>query len=671
MLSSREGTPEADAPPPEAPEQGGESAAAAGGTTDEAAVPAAGAADSTAATKTTTKKKKKPLDKIAAAKAAELKGAMSRMKDRLFVESAGEGNYAQTERLLQCGQDVDAMHPELSYSALHGAADFGWLNIVQLLLANGAEVDIRRPATGETPLMHACLAGRWEICDVLLRAGANKLLQNREGATPLILATDMQRADIANRLRDPPDVPRCLEVCSVGLKDFHVRWGPQRDNGAPVDFCELQWRWLWARRVEPWSPEPPFLGAAFGDDESCRGPKWLSAGQLETALQTLAAPPPAPPLRGWNGARRTEAELAAAKAALLLPPTRPGAAAAWAREEEKAAHQASEQNVGWLSSGPVEHKLMTRMQGGLARLVNAEEDSEFTVGPPWVFVDPDEAIAYNRAGGAEGVVEAPKQHPMGHAWVTDDGAAVDGLEPAAVYAVRLRAHNMAGYSEWGEEWRVCTDPVKCGIVSPPVCLSKTATSISLSWEVLGSCGGRPITTYELQYAVVDQRAAIDATVGQKSVNKLAIAVAGGGEGGGGEGGSGSGSDDDEESSEEDEPELEWQLLSAALDVPRFIARGLQPGFSYMFRARCRTALGWGPRSDLPPLGRPSAVMTTMDAPFPTAVTVSSITIEWLPITTASGLKMDKYELQIAAIDVPPDPLGEMMDAYVRALARHD
>ena len=28
-----------------------------------------------------------------------------------------------------------------------------------------------------------------------------------------------------------------------------------------------------------------------------------------------------------------------------------------------------------------------------------------------------------------------------------------------------------------------------------------------------------------------------------------------------------------------------------------------------------------------------------------------------------GLKMDKYELQIAAIDVPPDPLGEMMDVH--------
>ena len=47
----------------------------------------------------------------------------------------------------------------------------------------------------------------------------------------------------------------------------------------------------------------------------------------------------------------------------------------------------------------------------------------------------------------------------------------------------------------------------------------------------------------------------------------------------------------------------------------------------------------------------------------TATTSSSITIEWLPVRSASGLKMDRYELQIAAIDVPADPLGEMMDVY--------
>ena len=74
-------------------------------------------------------------------------------------------------------------------------------------------------------------------------------------------------------------------------------------------------------------------------------------------------------------------------------------------------------------------------------------------------------------------------------------------------------------------------------------------------------------------------------------------------------------------------------------------------------------MGWGPWSDTPPVGLPSAVMTTQDAPYPTATTSSSITIEWLPVRSAMGMKMDKYELQIAAIDVPPDPLGEMMDVH--------
>ena len=57
-----------------------------------------------------------------AAKQAALRSEMQRTKDRVFVEAAGEGNFKQVERLLQCGQAVDALHPELGYAALHAVS---------------------------------------------------------------------------------------------------------------------------------------------------------------------------------------------------------------------------------------------------------------------------------------------------------------------------------------------------------------------------------------------------------------------------------------------------------------------------------------------------------------------------------------------------------------------
>lgn len=54
----------------------------------------------------------------------------------------------------------------------------------------------------------------------------------------------------------------------------------------------------------------------------------------------------------------------------------------------------------------------------------------------------------------------------------------------------------------------------------------------------------------------------------------------------------------------------------------------------------------------------------LDAPFPVATTDSTITVEWLPVQTPSGMPMDKYEVQMLGVDVIPDPTGIMIDRFV-------
>ena len=57
------------------------------------------------------------------------------------------------------------------------------------------------------------------------------------------------------------------------------------------------------------------------------------------------------------------------------------------------------------------------------------------------------------------------------------------------------------------------------------------------------------------------------------------------------------------------------------------------------------------------------MITTLDAPFPVATTESTITVEWLPVQTPSGMAMDKYEVQILGVDVIPDPTNVVVDRY--------
>lgn len=57
-------------------------------------------------------------------------------------------------------------------TALHWAAAYGQFTSVQLLLANGAEVDVLGPE-GETPLLMAANGGHHDVVRLLLNEGAN------------------------------------------------------------------------------------------------------------------------------------------------------------------------------------------------------------------------------------------------------------------------------------------------------------------------------------------------------------------------------------------------------------------------------------------------------------------------------------------------------------------
>lgn len=122
-----------------------------------------------------------------------------------FVSAAIEGDVNKMRALLVEGVDVNGhagfashyMHP-----ALIQAAANDHIQVIQFLLANGADVNVRG-RDNLTPLMAASDAGHQEIVRLLISNGADVNAVNSSGKSALIFASDP---------RDPhPEVVKLLQ----------------------------------------------------------------------------------------------------------------------------------------------------------------------------------------------------------------------------------------------------------------------------------------------------------------------------------------------------------------------------------------------------------------------------------------------------------------------------
>ncbi|KAJ3341560.1 hypothetical protein HDU83_006579, partial [Entophlyctis luteolus] len=84
-----------------------------------------------------------------------------------------------------------------AFTALHFASGLGHYDVVELLLDEGATVDIKDKRDKSTPLIHACKAGHLEIVKLLVSKGADLFAVDNMGRTPLIHACKNGHADIA------------------------------------------------------------------------------------------------------------------------------------------------------------------------------------------------------------------------------------------------------------------------------------------------------------------------------------------------------------------------------------------------------------------------------------------------------------------------------------------
>jgi len=120
---------------------------------------------------------------------AALQGALPKM----------DGNSPAAELLIESGADISIRNAVRGHTALHTAAGWGFLRVTELLIAKGAELDVR-DENGFTPLHDAASLGHLETAKMLIDAGADIHARSEFGFTPLHRAAQGGNPDLVGLL---------------------------------------------------------------------------------------------------------------------------------------------------------------------------------------------------------------------------------------------------------------------------------------------------------------------------------------------------------------------------------------------------------------------------------------------------------------------------------------
>ncbi|CAE8601120.1 unnamed protein product [Polarella glacialis] len=112
-----------------------------------------------------------------------------------FQVAVVSGSVAAVKLFLQTGEiDKEQTNGSNNFGAapIHITSEYGKADILQLLLANDAEVDLPKRAdsayAGRTALLCAALRSQFECCEILIRHGASVSARDKEGNTVLHMA---------------------------------------------------------------------------------------------------------------------------------------------------------------------------------------------------------------------------------------------------------------------------------------------------------------------------------------------------------------------------------------------------------------------------------------------------------------------------------------------------
>lgn len=104
-------------------------------------------------------------------------------REQSLIEAAESGDLEAIGNFIAAGADVNQRKSKNGATALHGAAAFGHIDAIKLLLESGADIELRNK-DGSTPLFIAAFFCQEEAVKALLEAGADKNARDNKGTSP-------------------------------------------------------------------------------------------------------------------------------------------------------------------------------------------------------------------------------------------------------------------------------------------------------------------------------------------------------------------------------------------------------------------------------------------------------------------------------------------------------
>ena len=394
-------------------------------------------------------------------------------------------------------------HSILGYTALHAAADQGHMKVVRHLLKFGADTEVQRAKTLETPLFFAAQSGRMAIVECLLEAGASKRARNAQGRYAWEIAVEYQpeKPEIGNVLRNPPEPP-IVYMKNVEARNADVCWckpARRKDGLYPVEY-EVDYRVALEQRNKPkftFAVSPtakPFEEGLTPDEEA-------DAEQLEKTREARAEE------------KRRELAIAKRNLSAALDRDGDGVCDGDIDGDGIADIEITAAETGGLTKAEIEERKREKKaafalkrargtgemgalaSGALARKKSVARQKKL-----------DKKLAKLKAEtlAREAAVRAEEEARKPEPWATIKGIEppalsfqLSKLKPGCKYEVRVRARNNAGFGDFSGEKVLFTAFVEPARMEKTLLVCSDAASITLRWKAPND-NGRPIDKFGMQ-----------------------------------------------------------------------------------------------------------------------------------------------------------------------------
>lgn len=175
-----------------------------------------------------------------------------------LVEAAIAGHPEIVERLLACGADCTASCTAVGHTALEWAAVQGHVEVARVLLAHGSDPNgvSANSFMGHTALMLAASTGHTEVLRLLLDAGSDPQLEDNRGHNALSLAEQHRHDEAVTILLEAGATPPAPREPVTAHPWPELTWEPEAPDGLgspiPDTASPAQVVWSYIRAVHAW-----------------------------------------------------------------------------------------------------------------------------------------------------------------------------------------------------------------------------------------------------------------------------------------------------------------------------------------------------------------------------------------------------------------------------------